>query len=139
MKKNRNLMLSVLVAGVAIASNLQWSYQDYGLKTISLSKQVLAQDSNSDSKETGLLDKVTDWLYEYDDEKVFSGETRKRKATTGGTLSGGISDITHDVSGSITVETTTEQIEYYNKCKAGKDRIFCSDGWEETKGTYKGH
>lgn len=139
MKKNRNLMLSVLVAGVAIASNLQWSYQDYGLKTISLSKQVLAQDSNSDSKETGLLDKVTDWLYEYDDEKEYSGQSRKRTSSIGGSLSGFITDIISGVGGTITAETTIEQEEFYNKCVDGKDRIFCSDGWEETKGTYKRH
>lgn len=139
MKKNRNLMLSVLVAGVAIASNLQWSYQDYGLKTISLSKQVLAQDSNSDSKETGLLDKVTDWLYEYDDEKVYSGQSRKRTSSIGGSLSGFITNIISGVGGTITAETTIEQEEFYNECVEGKDRIFCSDGWEDTKGTYKRH
>lgn len=67
MNTKKMFFVGLAVLTVAMVSNLQWSMQDYGLKSISLSKQILAQDSD------GWWDTVTgtvsDWydsLKEYD-------------------------------------------------------------------------
>lgn len=123
--------VGLAVLTVAMVSNLQWSMQDYGLKSISLSKQILAQDSD------GWWDTVTgtvsDWydsLKEYDSKKTHMGITKIVKTTSASGGSIGISPggITGSVSNSNSTETT--QIYYLNECQKGTSDIFCSDSWD---------
>ena len=123
MNKRKMVFVGLAFIAVAMVSNLQWSMQDYGLKSISLSKQILAQDSNGFwNIVTGT---VSDWyegLGRYDKDKKFGYVTRMREVTTGS-----LGD-----SSSIICN------EFLNKCVEGTDIYSCNASWDLKPGSYSG-
>lgn len=131
MKTNKTLFASLVCLALFLIFNLQWTMQDYGLKSISLSKQVLAQDSTTSwfDKVMGDVTKLWDNAHKYADYKVHKGTKRSITTTIEGTT--GISIGRPGVSGTtgINNSVTIKQTEYLYICVDGKDRIFCSESW----------
>lgn len=131
MKTNKKLFGSLVCLALFFIFNLQWSMQDYGLKSISLSKQVLAQDSA-----TSWFDKVmggiTDWWDDkhiYAEYKEYKGTKREVTTTVGGTTEINIGRPGLSGSTGISNGVVIKQTEYLYICIDGKDDIFCSGSW----------
>lgn len=131
MKVNKTLFASLVGLTLFLIFNLQWTMQDYGLKSISLSKQVLAQDSTTNlvDKIIGGVTKLWEDAHQYAEYKEYKGTKREVTKTIEGTT--GVSIGRPGASGTTGVKnsTTIKQIEYLYICISGKDRIFCSESW----------
>lgn len=131
MKVNKTLFASLVGLALFLIFNLQWTMQDYGLKSISLSKQVLAQDSTTNlvDKIIGGVTKLWEDAHQYAEYKAHKGTEREVTKTIEGTT--GVSIGRPGASGTTGVKNsiTIKQIEYLYICVGGKDRIFCSESW----------
>lgn len=139
MRTKKMLIAGLAVLAVSFTSNLQWSMQDYGLKSISLSEQLLAQGTT----ETGWWDKTTgavsDWwhdLHNYSKDKKYLGVTRQKTTTNGssggGTVTIGNGNIGASGSSGSNSSVTIVENEYLYECQDGKDDFTCTDSWKNS-------
>ena len=146
MKRKKVFLSGLAMLAVAFVLNLQWSLQDYGIKSITLSQQILAQGhSKNNGTDTGggtLLDDISGKIShvfskKYSAIKVHNHITRE--VTDEFTFTDGLSvaiaispaaAITRAISAAFSKKITYTQ--YLYECQEGQDDIFCMDSWRNS-------